>query len=98
MSLRFGTAKVFAFFILIFVIVIPLSAQTDSIYRLPAGTRMSLRMDGDIGSKFSSRDDTFLTRTAAPVVVRDVVMIPAGTVVEGRILNASKAAFGGKSG
>jgi hypothetical protein len=98
MSLRFGTAKVFAFFISIFVIVIPIAAQSDSIYRLPAGTRISLRMDGEIGSRFSSPNDTFLTRIAFPVVVRDVIMIPAGTVVEGRILNASKAAFGGKNG
>ena len=85
MSFKFGAAKVFAFFILFFVIYIPLSAQSppaaDSIYRLPAGTHIRLRMQGDIGSKFSSVDDTFLTRVALPVVVRDVTVLPMGVVM-----------------
>ena len=98
MRIILGTAKVFASFISLFVIVGPLAAQTDSIYRLPAGTRFRLRMDGEISSKFSSPDDTFLARLASPVVVRDVIMIPAGTLVEGRILSSSRAEFGGRNG
>jgi len=102
MSFKFGAAKVFAFFILFFVIYIPLSAQSppaaDSIYRLPAGTHIRLRMQGDIGSKFSSVDDTFLTRVALPVVVRDVTVLPMGVVIEGRIIKAIPASSGMHSG
>lgn len=98
MRILLGTAKVFASFILLFVIVGPLAAQTDSIYRLPAGTRFHLRMDSEISSKFSSPNDTFIARLVSPLVIRDVVMIPAGTIVEGRILRSSRAAFGGKNG
>jgi hypothetical protein len=98
MRIILGTAKVFASFILLLVIVSPLIAQTDSIYRLPAGTRFRVRMDSEISSKFSSPNDTFLARLATPVVVRDVVMIPAGTVVEGRVLSSSRAALGGRNG
>jgi hypothetical protein len=98
MRIILGTAKVFALSILIFVIVSPLAAQTDSIYRLPAGTRFRVRMDSEISSKFSSPNDTFLARLATPVVVRDVVMIPAGTILEGRVLSSSRAAFGGRNG
>jgi hypothetical protein len=98
MRIVLGTAKVFASSILFFVIVSPLAAQTDSIYRLPAGTRFRVRMDSEISSKFSSPNDTFIARLATPLVVRDVVMIPAGTLVEGRVLSSSRAAFGGRNG
>jgi hypothetical protein len=98
MRIVLGTAKVFALLILFFVIVGSLNAQTDSIYRLPAGTRFHLRMDSEISSKFSSPDDTFIARLASPLIVRNVIMIPAGTIVEGRILRSSRAAFGGKDG
>src|SRR5438093_7220824 len=98
MSFMFGTAKVFALFILLFVITYPIAAQSDSIYRLPAGTHIRVRMDSEIGSKFSSANDTFLTRVAMPVVVRDVTVLPVGIVVEGRILKVSAAGLGTKSG
>ena len=102
MSSKFGTAKVFALLILFFVISHPSRgqsrAETDSIYRVPAGTHIRLRMEGQIGSKFSTVNDTFLARIAAPVVIRDVTVLPAGTLVEGRILAASPAGIGSRNG
>ena len=102
MRSKSGTAKVFAFAILIFVIVIPLRAQVrsqpDSIYHLPAGTRIRLRMEGQIGSKFSSVDDTFLARIAEAVVIRDVTVLPVGVLVEGRVISASPAGLGSRNG
>ena len=96
MSYILGTAKVFALISLFFVIAGTASAQ--SIYQLPAGTRFQLRMTDEISSKFSSANDTFRRLLAAPVIVRDIVLIPAGTVVEGRVLNANHAEFGGRNG
>lgn len=98
MSSILGTAKVFALTFLFFVIAETAAAQATSIYQLPAGTRFTLRMTDEISSKFSSTNDTFRTRLAAPVVVRDVVLIPAGTIVEGRVLNSQHAALGGRNG
>lgn len=83
---------------LIFANFTPLTAQTDSIYRLPAGTRISLKLDAEINSTVSSVNDTFTAVLTKPVSVRDTVVLPAGTVVEGRVSSVSRAAGGGRSG
>ncbi len=88
-------AKVFAVFVLLFV---NLSAQPDSIYRLPAGTKILLSMDAGISSKVSSVNDTFTTTVSKPLSVRDSIVLPAGTVIEGRVTKVSGADFGGKNG
>lgn len=102
MTSKFGTAKVFALLILFFVIDHPLRAQgrveSDSIYRIPVGTHIRLRMEGEISSKFSTVNDTFLARVAVPVVIRDVTVLPAGVLVEGRIVDASPAGVGSRNG
>lgn len=90
--------KVFAFFLLFFANSLVINGQPGSLYRLPAGTRIMLRMDDGISSKFSSEKDTFTTSVAANVVVREVVVLPAGTVVRGRIEGVSRAEAGGRSG
>ncbi len=84
--------------LLIFANFTFLAAQTDSIYRLPAGTRIRLRMDTEINSKVSSVNDTFTAVVAEPVIVRDVVVLAKGTVIEGRVASVSKAATGGRDG
>jgi len=97
--------KVFAFVgktailsILIFANFSILSAQSDSIYRLPAGTRIKVKLDAEINSKVSSVNDTFVATVVRPVTVRDVVVLPAGSIIEGRVASVSKAAGGGKGG
>jgi len=55
-------------------------------------------MEGEIGSKFSSIDDTFLARVAKPVVIRDVTVLPVGVLVEGRVISASPAGLGSRNG
>jgi hypothetical protein len=96
MNIASRAAIVFATFILLFSLGQSVKAQ-DSGYRLPAGTRIRLRMVGDISSKFSSVNDTFLTRVAVPVMVREIVAIPAGMVVEGRVTKVDPAS-GGQNG
>jgi hypothetical protein len=93
------SARVFALLILFFAVSDNAHAQSgDSIYRIPAGTRMRLRMDGAIGSKFSSVNDTFLTRVAVPVLVRGVSVLPVGTLVEGRVIGVEPAGIGSRNG
>lgn len=74
------------------------SAQADSIYRLPAGTRIRVKLDAEINSRVSSVNDTFLATVVRPVTVRDVIVLPAGSTIEGRVASVSRAAGGGKGG
>lgn len=71
---------------------------TDSIYKLPAGTRLRLKMDVELSSKFASVNDTFTTAVAKPIVIRDAVVVPAGTVIQGRVRGVSAAGFGVEDG
>lgn len=73
-------------------------AQADSIYRLPAGTRISVRLDAELSSRVASVNDTFLAMVAKPVVVRETVVVPEDTVLEGRVTKVSRAAGGLKNG
>lgn len=75
-----------------------ISGQTDSIYRLPAGTRIKLRMDVEINSKVSSVNDTFTAVVEKPLMVRDTIVLPAGTTFEGRVVSVSRASPGGQNG
>ena len=90
--------KLTALLLLIFANSVLLYAQPDSIYRLPAGTRITLKLDAEINSKISSVNDTFLATIAKPVKVREAVVLPIGTVVEGRVRAVKTAAGGSQSG
>lgn len=91
--------EIFALFFLLFVNFAAVVAQTDSsVYQIPAGTTMRVRMDNEINSKVSGVDDTFTMTLAAPVVRREVVVLPTGTIIEGRVTKVRRAAYGGKNG
>ena len=90
--------KIFAILSLIFAASQSVDAQRDSIYRMPAGTKIRLRMDAGISSKISAVNDTFTTIVAKPIVVEGVVILPFGTVVEGRVTEVTGAGAGGKNG
>jgi len=99
MNIRLIPTKVFAFFSLLFVIFISANAQTDSsIYRIPTGTRIRVQMDNEINSKVSSENDTFTVKISEPLKVRESVVLPIGTIIEGRVTKVKRAALGGKSG
>lgn len=88
--------KVFA--VLIFANFIFVHSQDDSIYRIKAGTKIRLRMDSEISSKIAAVDDTFTATTVEGVSVRGSVMLPKGTVFEGRVMKVSSAGIGGDNG
>ncbi|MDQ3712868.1 MAG: hypothetical protein M3388_11720 [Acidobacteriota bacterium] len=91
--------KVFAFIFLLFVNFTFLNAQTDSsIYQLQAGTIIRLQMDNEINSKVASVNDTFTTTLTVPVKVQETVVLPTGTVIEGRVTKVKRASYGGKGG
>ncbi|MFN2502439.1 MAG: hypothetical protein ABR530_10565 [Pyrinomonadaceae bacterium] len=84
--------------LLIFANSTLVSGQTDSIYRLPAGTRITVTMDVELSSEVASANDTFIATVTKPVQRAGVVVLPKGTVVQGRVKNASRGAGGGRSG
>lgn len=91
----------FATFSLIFVISNFVEAQTandSSIYELPAGTIFHVQMDNGISSKISNVNDTFTATIFKPVIVREIVVIPIGAVIEGRVDKVKRAAIGNKNG
>ena len=90
-------AKVFQFIFLIFVSFTVLKAQ-PSIDHIPAGTHLWLVADARVDSKFSSADDTFLARLSRPLIIRDVIVIDAGTRIEGRVVSSKEAGFAGRNG
>jgi len=96
---RFAAFKRFTVLsLLIFANSVFLFGQTDTIYRLPAGTRISLKLDVEISSRFSSVNDTFLATVTKPVKIREATVLPIGTVIEGRVSSVERAAGGGQGG
>jgi hypothetical protein len=75
-----------------------LRTDDESVYTLPAGTVIRVKMDNGIDSGSANVDDTFTTTVSAPVIVRSVEVIPAGTVIQGRIVKVSPAKRGGMAG
>lgn len=88
------SAKVFALILLLFS---NLFAQ-DSIYRLEAGTKIRVKMDVEINSGVSSKNDTFTVRIARPVKSGDTVLLPEGTLIEGRVIESTPASNAGRPG
>ncbi|MGH9607571.1 MAG: hypothetical protein ACRD3N_17915 [Terracidiphilus sp.] len=67
------------------------AAQTPpppSVVELPAGTRIRVRLDRDLGSKISQPGDSFAATVADNVVVNGQTVIPRGARAEGTVIDA----------
>ncbi|MEJ7622479.1 MAG: hypothetical protein WKF34_00655 [Pyrinomonadaceae bacterium] len=73
-------------------------AQPDTIYRLPAGTRIKLTLDAELSSRVATANDTFIASVNAPVRIRDEVMVPVGTQIAARVVAVERAATRGHDG
>lgn len=99
MNFWHNKTKIFALIFLLFACAnVSLYKAQNSIYQLQPGTKIVLRMDNEINSKVSSVDDTFTATIAKPLIVREAVVLPVGTVFEGRITKIERAATGGQGG
>lgn len=68
-------------------------------YRVEGGEKMRVRMEDTISSKTARVGDTFTTKTVEPVYSSNgVIVIPEGSVVEGRVTQAQEAKGEGKPG
>jgi len=83
--------------LLLFGLAIPTAAQSE-LYKLPAGTHVRLRLDVELSSRVASVDDTFIATVAEPVRLNDSVVLPEGSIVEGRVTGVTPAGVFGRSG
>jgi len=67
-------------------------------YVLPGLTPVALVMDTEISSATSKPGDRFPFHVAEDVKQDDVVLIPAGSVGEGEVVDAAKSKSGGRQG
>jgi hypothetical protein len=96
---RYGwSAAVSVLLLLIFANSNSVLGQPDSIYRLPAGTRIRLKLDAELNSRAASVNDTFLAFVAQPVIIRDAVVLPVGCVIEGRVAGVDRAGSARRGG
>ncbi len=89
-------------FILLFVNSVSIFGQDEdsisSVYDLEPGTKIKVRMANEINSKSFGVNDTFSVRVAEPLEVRNVIVLPAELIVEGRITEVKRASLAGKDG
>jgi hypothetical protein len=59
-----------------------------AVVNLPAGTRIPVRLDQDLGSKISQPGDSFPATVADDVLVNGQVVIPSGARADGTVIDA----------
>lgn len=75
--------------------VVPQAQVPAALPSIPAGTEIELVLDETLSSKKHVKGDLFRLKTAEPVKVGDVEVLPQGATVIGEITNAqTKSAFG----
>jgi hypothetical protein len=65
-------------------------ANTDDIV-IPAGTKVPIKLENAISTKSNQQGDPVYAVTTFPVVLNERIVIPAGTYVQGRIMQIKPA-------
>jgi hypothetical protein len=66
----------------------PQAPPPPSVVELPAGTRLHVRLDEDLGSKISHPGDSFKATIAEDVVIGGQTVVPRGAHAEGTVVDA----------
>lgn len=72
--------------------------QRERTWTVPQGTVISMRMDSYLSSKTSRAGDKFKSTVTIPVYVSGKMVIPAGSIVEGRVTQVTPARRQSRSG
>ena len=79
-------------------LVLPTSAQRGYTYTVPAGTVINVKSDEEISSKSAEVGDSFTTTVNQDVYLRNNLVIPAGSLITGRVTDVERASTKGKPG
>lgn len=66
--------------------------------RIPAGTIVEIELAEALSSSTSQQEQAFALRLAAPIVIDGREVVPAGAPGGGEVIDAARAAFGGRQG
>jgi hypothetical protein len=87
--------------ILLGTMVLPVMGQRKRkppTYTVPAASTIRVRLNQQLTSKSARVGDTFTSTVVDPVYVRGVEVIPAGSIVKGKVTQVTKAARKGRAG
>lgn len=65
---------------------------------IPAGTELTIELTSTVSSKTLKKGDPLPLKTLDNIIINDVIVIPAGTPVEGVVTKATKSGMFGRSG
>jgi hypothetical protein len=74
---------------------VPLEAPS---IRIPMNTLVVFEFVTPLSSKTSKADEMFPIRLLEPIVVEGRIVVPAGTMGEGQVIQVAKSGWGGKAG
>ena len=66
----------------------PAGAAAPAVMEIPAGTRLEVRLNNDLGSKISQPGESFSATVTEDVVVGGARVIPRGARAEGKVIDA----------
>ncbi len=98
MRAPFSVRRTAVFAALIFANIGIANAQSDTSYRIPKGTKLSLSMEVEVNTSVAAKNDTFVARLAENFTRDGVVLLPKGTKFEGTIVETQSAGIGSRDG
>ncbi|WP_395777734.1 hypothetical protein [Aquidulcibacter sp.] len=76
----------------------PAAAPAASIASIPAGTPMDIEITELLSTKTSKVGDRFALKLAQPLKIGDKIVVPAGILGTGEVIDVGKPGIGGKPG
>ncbi len=61
--------------------------------RIPIGTKIKLRMENPVNSQNSALGDSFICTIMEDIIVNDELILPAGSIIRGKVENIKKNAL-----
>src|SRR5262245_21652023 len=74
----------------------PAAATAEATVRIPAGTVIAVEITEALSSRTSQMGQTFALRLAEPITINDEIVVPAGAVGGGEVIDAHRSGMGGR--
>lgn len=76
--------------LLLALLLAPAIARAQQTVVIPAGTRLTVRLNEELSTKNRRKGSVFSTRLEKPIVVNGRVVVPSGATAYGRILDVER--------